>query len=272
MKTTLFGKLFLILPLLLIAAPFTLAFGFGLWYLFTKGWLLYWMLTALGILTVTKVYFKLIKNKKYEIFANKPQVNPSETWGSRDDEVFEEIKRFAKELDTSHVTLDKQLPNQLLDIGITTTTKVASHYYPESSNPALEVTLPHLLRISELILNDIRKEMIEKVPFSHSVTINHFLKVPKVVDLFSDANASYRLGRMVLNPIGSLISELKDRITSRLFNYSKEELLRWMIDFYILKVARYSIDLYGHNITLNEFELQESSSPPRAYRKLCGSP
>jgi len=260
MKTTLLGKLFLIVPIFLIVAPFLLAFGFGLWYLFEKGWLFYWLVGALGVLIVVKIHFALLKNKKITIFANKPEVEPSKQWGDKDDEVFAKIKEFSKSIDKSSIHLDKTLPNRLLDVGIMTTQEVASHYYPDSQDPALEVSLPHLLKISELVLNDMRKELIEKIPFSHSVTINHFLRVPKIVDIFNDASSSYRLGRMVFNPLGSLVSELKDRITNKLFSYSKDELLRWSIDFYILKVARYSIDLYGKNITLNDFELPTSLS------------
>lgn len=260
MKTTLFGKIFLILPIFLMIAPFALAFGFGLWYLFEKGWLFYWLVGAFVILVVVKLNFRLLKNRKVDIFKNKPQVEPSDTWGSKDDEVFAKMKSFAKGVDKSAIKLDKTLPNRLLDLGITTTHEVASHYYPDSTNPELEVSLPHLLKISELIINDIRKEMIEKVPFSHTVTINHFLKVPKVVDLFNDASSSYRLGRMILNPLGAIVSEFKDRITNKLFSYSKDELLRWLVDFYILKVVRYSIDLYGDNITFNEFKPNTSTT------------
>jgi|GEM_PF-1422508 len=254
MKTTLFGKIFLILPIFLMLSPFILAFGFGLWYLFDKGWLLYWLMGTLVLLSIIKIFFRLFKNKKVNLFNNKPQVESSGTWSNQDEEIFKQMKIYAKEVDKSLIVLDKTLPNRLLDMGIATTQEVASHYYPDKTNPALEVTLPHLLKISELVIKDIRKEVIEKVPFSHSVTINHFLKVPKIMDLFGDANASYRVGRMVLNPLGSIISEMKDHITAKLFNYSKEELLNWIVDYYILEVARYSIDLYGHNITLNEFE------------------
>ncbi|MEA2027917.1 MAG: GTPase [Campylobacterota bacterium] len=254
MKTTLFGKIFLILPIFLILSPFALAFGFGLWYLMERGWLLYWFMATLAILSIIKIFFRLFRNKKVDIFKDKPQVESSSTWGNQDEEVFKQMELYAKKIDKSLIVLDKTLPNRLLDLGIATTQEVATHYYPDKTNPALEVTLPHLLKISELVIKDIRKEVIEKVPFSHSVTINHFLKVPKMMDLFGDANASYRVGRMVLNPLGSIILEMKDHITAKLFNYSKEELLNWVVDYYILEVARYSIDLYGHNITLNEFE------------------
>ncbi|MBN2825423.1 MAG: 50S ribosome-binding GTPase [Campylobacterales bacterium] len=261
MKTTLFGKIFLILPLLLIIAPFVLVFGFGLWYLYEKGWFVYWLLTVVAILFLAKINFWIFHNKEYPIFKNKPEVAPNDKWGSQDDEVFANLKAFAKTIDKSTIAFDKNLPNRLLDMGIETTQKVAAFYYPQSPNPALEVSLPHLLRISELVLKDIRKELVEKVPFSHRITINHFLKVPKMVDFFSDANASYRVGRMVVNPIGSILSEIKEHITNKLFTYSKDELLQWIVNFYILEVARYSIDLYGHNITLNEFQPTHDTTP-----------
>jgi len=272
MKTTLWGKLFLMLPILLIVLPFLLAFGFGLWYLFEKGWLLYWLLGALGVLTLTQIYFKLIQSKKFTIFANKPQVTPNGRWSSQDEMVFTQMKAFSQSIDKSTITIDKTLPNRLLELGMEATQEVARHYYPQSSNPALEVTLPHLLKISELVINDMRKEMIEKIPFSHSVTINHFLKVPKMVDLVGDVTSSYRLGRAIVNPLGAVVSELKDRLTSKLFNYSKEELLNWLIDFYILKVARYTIDLYGKNITLNDFDPQSYTTTPTKENKEANAP
>jgi len=261
LKTTLFGKFFLILPIILMFTPFVFVFIFGLWYLYEKQWLIYWLLMVVAILAFVKINFLIFGNKHYEIFTDKPQVTPNDTWDNRDDEVFKQMQTFAKEIDKSSLAFNQVLLNRLLDIGIQTTQKVAAYYYPDSPNPALEVSLPHLLKISELVVNDMRKELIEKIPFSHRITINHFLKVPKVVDFFNDAHASYRVGRMIANPIGSILSEVKDHITSKLFAYSKEELLRWMVDFYILEVARYSIDLYGHNITLNAFEPVAQDTP-----------
>lgn len=274
MKTTLFGKFFLILPIVLMFTPFVFVFIFGLWYLYEKQWLIYWLLMVVGILAFVKITFLIFGDKHYEIFKDKPQVSPSDTWDNRDDEVFAQMQTFAKAIDKSSIAFNQTLPNRLLDMGIQITQKVASHYYPDSPNPALEVSLPHLLKISELVLKDMRKELIEKIPFSHRITINHFLKVPKVVDFFNDAHASYRVGGMIANPIGSILSEVKDHITSKLFSYSKEELLSWMVDFYILEVARYSIDLYGHNITLNEFQptpndTSATPSPPPSPLKIA---
>ncbi len=251
--------------------PFVFVFIFGLWYLYEKQWLIYWLLMVVGILAFVKITFLIFGDKHYEIFKDKPQVVPNDRWDNRDDEVFAQMQIFAKAIDKSSLAFNQGLPNRLLDMGIQTTQKVASYYYPDSPNPALEVSLPHLLKISELVLKDMRKELIEKIPFSHRITINHFLKVPKVVDFFNDAHASYRVGRMIANPIGSILSEVKDHITSKLFAYSKEELLRWMVDFYILEVARYSIDLYGHNITLNAFEptLQDTPTPKESPIKIA---
>ncbi len=91
---------------------------------------------------------------------------------------------------------------------------VARRFYPDSDEPALEITVPQALEITERVARDFRTVLDEQVPLSDKLTVRNIRSIQRLSEwipiaeqVYSAADALYRLGRFVLNPTSAVISE-----------------------------------------------------------------
>src|SRR6202008_1083082 len=54
---------------------------------------------------------------------------------------------------------------------------VAREFHPESGNRVLEIPVRHIARIVELVAHDVGDAAAEKIPGSHILTVNDWLKL-----------------------------------------------------------------------------------------------
>lgn len=241
------GKILLLLLGLFTLLPLLMLTGFGLYYIYLLDLILYFVIFSLVLFTILQLLMLYFEKERVELFEIDRSVEPSRGWSSFDLQVYEEFVKYARDLDKSNFEFDNKLPNRFLNLSLEITKRVSKKYHPNSKNPELEVTLPFLLQVSELTIKEIREEIVEKIPLSHTITLNHFLKVPRLIDLYSTIGNSYRVTRFAINPAVGVVSEIKGYVASRILNYSKRELLSWLVEFYIKKVAKYTVDLYSGN-------------------------
>lgn len=129
---------------------------------------------------------------------------------------------------------------------------VAEVYYPRQEQAILEIKIPYLLKVIEILAQELRINFTENVPGSHIFSINDLAKGHKIA---SKGREVYRLFRIVsagIDPVSAIIRELKIFTTANLLAESTDDLKCWLIDAYIKKIGYYAIELYSGNLTLDD--------------------
>ena len=129
---------------------------------------------------------------------------------------------------------------------------VAEQYYPKRKDALLEIKLPYLLKVIEMLAQDLRVNLSENVPGSHVFSLNDFSRSHRFA---SRGRELYRLFRVVsagLDPVSAMIRELKMLATADVLSQSTYDVKRWLIDAYIKKIGYYAIELYSGNLVLDD--------------------
>jgi len=127
---------------------------------------------------------------------------------------------------------------------------VAEHYHPEQKDAFLEIRIPYLLAVIELVARDLRTGFAENVPASHIVTLRDIIRGRR---LAAQSLGIYRLLRLVVN-MGP-VAELATAAGSRLYSETYEDIKAGIIDAFIKKVAYYAIELYSGKLVLDRDQL-----------------
>ncbi len=123
---------------------------------------------------------------------------------------------------------------------------VAGHYHPEQKDAFLEIRIPYLLAVIELVAKDLRTGFAENIPASHIITLRDIVRGRR---LATQGAGIYRLLRLVVNI--SPAAEIATAAGSHLYSESYEEIKRSLIDSFIKKVAYYAIELYSGKLVLD---------------------
>ncbi|MDD1633293.1 MAG: 50S ribosome-binding GTPase, partial [Methylococcaceae bacterium] len=129
---------------------------------------------------------------------------------------------------------------------------VAEQYYPQRKDALLEIKVPYLLKVIEMLAQELRISLSDNVPGSHIFSLNDIARGHK---LANRGRELYRLIRIVsagLDPVSSMIREVKILTTDSLLSHSTDDLKRWLIDAYIKKIGYYAIQLYSGNLVLDD--------------------
>ncbi|MGZ8918306.1 MAG: GTPase [Methylobacter sp.] len=127
---------------------------------------------------------------------------------------------------------------------------VAGHYHPEQKDAVLEIRIPYLLAVIELVAKDLRIGFAENVPASHIITLTDIVRGRR---LAAQSVGIYRLLRLVVN-MGP-VAELASAAGSKLYSETYEDIKAGLIDAFIKKVAYYAIELYSGKLVLDMDQL-----------------
>jgi predicted GTPase len=128
---------------------------------------------------------------------------------------------------------------------------VAEQYYPQRKDALLEIKVPYLLKVIEMLAQELRINLSDNVPGSHIFSLNDLARSHK---LATRGRELYRLFRIVsagLDPVSAMVRELKILTTDNLLSHSTADLKCWLIDAYIKKIGYYAIELYSGNMVLD---------------------
>jgi predicted GTPase len=128
---------------------------------------------------------------------------------------------------------------------------VAEQYYPQRKDALLEIKVPYLLKVIEMLAQELRINISDNVPGSHIFSLNDLARSHK---LATRGRELYRLFRIVsagLDPVSAMVRELKILTTDNLLSHSTADLKCWLIDAYIKKIGYYAIELYSGNMVLD---------------------
>jgi len=244
--------------------PIALLFLSGLAWLIEHELLLAWFMIS-GFLSI--LVFPVIKQFKPKQLSQVPtDTSPLNTWSETGHLAWKEVQKLGERVQHEEAYIEslENLWNLLQEVMET----VADQFYPDSDNSIMEVPIPYLLKVVELMVIDLRGSFTEHLPGSHILTINDFLRGKRLASLGKELYDLYRVVSFGVNIPSALVREFRDLVSGKLVTASSHELKAWLIKSYIEKIGFYSIELYSGSIILDEKDFEEYSS--KAAEKAIG--
>lgn len=169
----------------------------------------------------------------------------------RDEDARREVEAYAKTCcQREDLAFDQAAP--WLAIAREVVGIVARHYKPGAEHPELAIPLTGLFQITEKVLRDIRRELLEKIPASHIVTLQDGLNLARWYDRITDFSLLWRLSRLLLNPFGALTSEAGGSLLGRASKLPLRAFQQQAVAFFIHRVGLYAIELYSGRLTVGD--------------------
>ncbi len=234
----------------------------GAWWMFSTGWWLWWVI---GTALVTLAGWPLFNLLKRRTPMPAPRgTGPSPEWSPAGRAAWEKVEGIARRTEDEDIPLDD--PQAVLAVAREIVDTVARSFHARSSEPILEVPVPHLLQIVELVARDLRETFSANIPGSHILTIHDLQRLQRLVRVAPTLYRLYRVLTLVVNPATALARELSGMAQERMLNASAEETKRWMVQYAVRKIGYYSIELYSGNLLLRgvEFDPYVTSGSQKA--------
>lgn len=234
---------------ILMILPLLALLGFGLFWLWQSGNLLYWLLALALCGGVGYGLQQWLLRRERRLLAD-AAAEPNPDWPPSADAVWQQVEALAEACDPADWPLDQSA--WMLELGQQTLETVAHCYHPEVEKPLLELTLPHTLMIIERASRDLRQDVAEKIPFSNRLTIGDLFRIQRWKEKAEQLFNIYRAGNVIINPVNALLSEVWRHLRDRSFDQARNELHRWFLRAYVYKVGYYAIDLYSGRLPLGD--------------------
>lgn len=224
----------------------------GAWWLYDSGWWLWWLAgTALASLITWPLMRWLQKRTPLSM---PTAAGPVEDWSPVAREAWADVEAISRRLELQTMPVDRVEP--LLRLSREVVETVARRFHPRSTNPAFDIPVPHLLKIVELVANDLRDACTSNIPGSHILTINELLKLKRLASFAPTMYRLYRLAAFFVNPSAALAREINLVFQEKLLNASAAETRRWAIQFAVRKAGIYAIELYSGQLVLRGVEFE----------------
>ena len=196
---------------LLGGLPWVLLLIVGFLWLWQEQWLFHW----LGVVLVTSL-LSWIAARQFRAMVARPGIpvplhaNPSPNWSSTQQEAWASVELVCRRIEKQRPVLEDW--DAYLALFQETVETVARHFHPEQEQPFLEMRIPDLLRIVELLSRDLRVLAAEHVPGSHVVTINDVVKGRKMVGQMQKIYNWYRVAGFAVSPVTAIVNEVRHRV------------------------------------------------------------
>lgn len=231
----------------------------GTVWLFESGWLWWWLL-ALAVASGVGVVLNRLATRTEQRALPSRTTEPAGHWSAEAERCFERIEALADNASIEEWPLGDggrllELSRRILDL-------VAGHFHPGSPRPLLEMTLPHTLMIIERAARELRREIVEQVPFSHQLTLSGLVQAHSWQAWFKRNEVWFRAGRALFNPQSAVVSELRRAVGNQAMQQGSQRLQRWMLQEFIRKLGYHAIELYGGYARLDDATPLETAIEP----------
>lgn len=231
----------------IIMVPFSIPLAAGFYWLWQQQILVLWL--AVSTLLATLWWLINQRLKRLDLELALLDISPSVEKTAQSKRAYEKIEQISASYRNSNPDLASSefYMQSLLEVMRT----VAEQYYPQRKDALLEIKLPYLLKVIEMLAQELRVSLSENVPGSHIFSVNDIVRSHRFANRGLEL---YRLLRIVsagLDPISAMVRELRILTTDSLLSHSTEDLKRWLIDAYIKKIGYYAIELYSSNMVLD---------------------
>jgi predicted GTPase len=231
----------------------------GTLWLFDSGWLLWWFL-ALALASAIGFCLTKLAARADQTADPSRSTEPAGHWSMEAQDCFERLEALAENASIEEWPLGDssrmlELTRQILEL-------TASHFHPDSSRPLLEMTLPHTLAIVERATGELRREIIEDIPFSHQITLNDLVEARSWQAWYKRNEVWFRVGRALLGPQSAIFSEIRSVVGNQAMQHGMQRLQRWILQEFIRKVGYHAIELYGGYARLGDASPLEAAIKP----------
>ncbi|MBS0266345.1 MAG: 50S ribosome-binding GTPase [Planctomycetes bacterium] len=247
---------------LFVAIPYLALGAAGAWWIYSQGYTLWW-LACLGVITL--VSWPVIRWLRNQAPADMPvSAGPNENWSPVARAAWAEVETLARQAAQEVQVLEQ--PDLALKLGRRILEAVARQFHPQARDPVLKISIPHLLRIVELVASDLRTLCSDNIPGAHILTISDLRTLKKIWRYAPTLMQIYRLAALFFNPTGALMRELNGFVTDQLLSASTLETKRWLIQYTARRFGFYAIELYSGHLILRDvaFESYTSGSSRQA--------
>lgn len=245
-------KLGWITVFLLVAAPYAALVAAGTVWLHERRLLWIW-LGAAGVLTLVG-WFALERLRRHTRWPA-AGVRPDALWTPRAKEAYRDVEAIAERVQAEDLPVDR--PGPLWDVLREVLETVAAHYHPESKQAALEVPVPHVLLIVELVSRDLREAFSERVPGAHILTLHDFVRMRWLAGVWRRVYFLWRVASFGFSPVAAILREIRQAAAGGLVSASRGEVKQWAVGFSVRKAGYYAIQLYSGQLVLDGAELAE---------------
>ncbi|MCL6503221.1 MAG: 50S ribosome-binding GTPase [Pirellulales bacterium] len=232
--------------------PYLGVFVAGWIWLYERGWILWWVgATAALCLAAWGANAWWDRRQRGRPLAD---VNESPRWPPEGKAAWQEVVRLAEQARREEWPVAQA--EDWLHILRSTLEVVARRFHPESSEPLLEVRIPHLLRVVECVAADLRHTLTQDVPGAHVLTLHQMLEAhrwwQRGQQWYSTVYPLYQIGRLLTNPSAGLIREAGAAMAAGVWRQSVRDVRAWLVDYTIKKAGYHAICLYSGQLVLDE--------------------
>lgn len=248
-----------LLTSILGSLPYILLAGAGIVWLWERGWSLEWLaLAAVSTISARYLYGVLYpRNRESSSQASEVASNP--LWTPAGQRAWGEVLKISNDPGLTAEMLGR--PEALAGLLDRILKIVAKEFFPRSSRPELEVTLPHTLLVIELAARDLKLLLKTKVPGSHLMTLHDLKRIQSVSQWAPVLSLLYRTVMFAANPVSGIVREISSQAQGELLEDSRLDLQRWLMRVAVQKAGFYAIELYSGHLELRDFEPGQLGSP-----------
>ncbi len=244
--------------LLLWLLPVIALLPLGVFWLWRSGFWLWWLAAMLVFSTAGYTLQRWLLRRD-RLLMSGATTQADQHWPPKADGAWRAVEHLAETLDPQDWPLSEG--DRLWALGQNTLDVVARYYHPQEEHPLLELTVPHTLLIIERASRDLRTTITEQVPLSHRLTMGDLIRVWRWKDSAERLAQLYRAGRLVVNPVNALLSEVWGHLRDQAYDQAWKETWRWLLREYVYKVGYYAIELYSGRLTLADAAPEAKATP-----------
>ncbi len=241
----------------LVSIPYGLIVLAGTIWLYQVGLLWHFMILSAVLTLVGWQVMAWLKRRNLAAAAE--VVRPGETWTEVGQRAWTEVDAIALRVQDQDLSLDNPAP--LWAVLREVLEAVARKFHPDAPQAVLEIPVPHVLRVAELVTADFRGAFSEHVPGAHILTLNDWQRLRRLAALWRPMYLFYRIVSFGVSPISALLREMRDSASGQLINSSTDEVKRWAIGFCVRKAGYYAIQLYSGHLVLEGIEFGAYRTP-----------
>ncbi|GEM_PF-800445 len=239
------------------AIPYLLLLLFGGIWLWEHGCL--WQYFA-GLIVLTATAWAAIRYLARPSLASPKAFAFPSPYGSSplDERARQAVERIARQVETGETPLDSAETAKALLLNLLEA--VAAVYHADSRQAVLQVPLPDVLKLVELVTADLRNIVSQKVPGSHVLTVADWIRIPQWWQTSQWGWFLYRLVTIPLAPGTALLRELRFFLLGRVTQSSLQTTNLLLKGYAVRRLGHYAIELYSGRIVAEERELSQFTS------------
>ncbi len=249
---------FIPLVIVLIVIPLFTLFALGAYFLFSEGYILYFiafLVFASLLVLIPHLFTKQKTIVKQKLSVDEINIEISPQWAEFDHENWKKLEKLIDNKLEEGIEWE-EMQVFLLEV----VSQAASYYHPKNSEKELAFSASELLLALEEVSRRYRGYIQEYIPLENKINLSIFKQGhahKDKLEILKHLVNIYRVTRLV-NPMVALMSEIRGKISSHLFDGMSNSLQNKIKRALLKDLASISIDLYRGHFKVKDCELYES--------------